>query len=162
MSWNEPGGGNNRPRDPWGSNDQGPPDLDEALKKLNQQLKGLFGGGKGGSGSNSAGGGSQIPKALIAVVIAGVIAVWGVMGFYQIDEQERAVVLRFGEYAGTLQPGLQWNPPIIDEVLTVNTTKVRAASFPGSHADPGREHRRGEHVGAIRYRQPRELRAQRA
>ena len=38
MSWNEPGGGNNRPRDPWGSNDQGPPDLDEALKKLNQQL----------------------------------------------------------------------------------------------------------------------------
>ena len=132
MSWNEPGGGNNRPRDPWGSNDQGPPDLDEALKKLNQQLKSLFGGGKGGSGSgnNSAGGGGgQLPKALIAVVIAGAIAVWGVMGFYQIDQQERAVVLRFGEYAGTLQPGLQWNPPIIDEVITVNTTKVRAASF---------------------------------
>lgn len=131
MSWNEPGGGNNkRPRDPWGGNDQGPPDLDEALKKLNQQLKGLFGGGKGGSGGgSSAGGSSQIPKALIGVVAAGAIAIWGVMGFYQIDEQERAVVLRFGEYAGTLQPGLQWNPPIIDEVLTVNTTKVRAASL---------------------------------
>lgn len=131
MSWNEPGGGNNnRPRDPWGGNDQGPPDLDEALKKLNQQLKGLFGGGKGGSGGgSSAGGNGQIPKALIGVVAAGAIAIWGVMGFYQIDEQERAVVLRFGEYAGTLQPGLQWNPPIIDEVLTVNTTKVRAASF---------------------------------
>jgi len=134
MSWNEPGGGNNnRPRDPWGGNDQGPPDLDEALKKLNQQLKGLFGGGKGGKGGSgggsSAGGNSQIPKALIGVVAAGAIAIWGVMGFYQVDEQERAVVLRFGEYAGTLQPGLQWNPPIIDEVLTVNTTKVRAASF---------------------------------
>jgi membrane protease subunit HflK len=131
MSWNEPGGGNNnRPRDPWGGNDQGPPDLDEALKKLNQQLKGLFGGGKGGSGGgSSAGGNGQIPKALIGVVAAGAIAIWGVMGFYQVDEQERAVVLRFGEYAGTLQPGLQWNPPIIDEVLTVNTTKVRAASF---------------------------------
>ena len=131
MSWNEPGGGNNRPRDPWGSKDQGPPDLDEALKKLNQQLKGLFGGGKGGSGAGggSAGGNSQLPKALIGAVAAGAIAIWGVMGFYQIDEQERAVVLRFGEYAGTLQPGLQWNPPIIDEVLTVNTTKVRAASF---------------------------------
>jgi modulator of FtsH protease HflK len=134
MSWNEPGGGNNnRPRDPWGGNDQGPPDLDEALKKLNQQLKGLFGGGKGGKGGSgggsSAGGNGQIPKALIGVVAAGAIAIWGVMGFYQVDEQERAVVLRFGEYAGTLQPGLQWNPPIIDEVLTVNTTKVRAASF---------------------------------
>jgi membrane protease subunit HflK len=31
MSWNEPGGGN-RQRDPWGGKDQGPPDLDEALR----------------------------------------------------------------------------------------------------------------------------------
>jgi len=39
MAWNEPGGNRNNDRDPWGSgnrggnNDQGPPDLDEALKK---------------------------------------------------------------------------------------------------------------------------------
>ncbi|MEC8613198.1 MAG: protease modulator HflK N-terminal domain-containing protein, partial [Pseudomonadota bacterium] len=33
MSWNEPGGGKG-PRDPWGGKDQGPPDLDEALRKL--------------------------------------------------------------------------------------------------------------------------------
>jgi membrane protease subunit HflK len=51
------------------------------------------------------------------------------MGFYQLDEQERAVVLRFGEYHATLTPGLQWNPPLIDEVITVNTTKVRAAGL---------------------------------
>jgi len=51
------------------------------------------------------------------------------MGFYQLDEQERAVVLRFGEYHSTLTPGLQWNPPLIDEVITVNTTKVRAAGL---------------------------------
>ena len=60
MSWNEPGGGNNRPRDPWGGNDQGPPDLDEALKKLQQRLSGLFGGrgsGGGGSGVHLGGGG---------------------------------------------------------------------------------------------------------
>ncbi len=56
MSWNEPGGGNNRPRDPWGGNDQGPPDLDEALKKLQQRISGLFGGR--GSGGSSAGGSS--------------------------------------------------------------------------------------------------------
>jgi membrane protease subunit HflK len=51
------------------------------------------------------------------------------LGFYQIDQQERAVVLRFGEYYGILQPGLQWNPPLIDEVITVNTTKIRAVSL---------------------------------
>lgn len=38
MAWNEPGG-NRNDNDPWGTgggrrgNDQGPPDLDEALKK---------------------------------------------------------------------------------------------------------------------------------
>ncbi len=127
MSWNEPGGGNNRPRDPWGGNDQGPPDLDEALKKLQQRISGLFGGR--GSGGSSAGGssGGGLSGALLGVLIAGVVTVWALMGFYQLDEQERAIVLRFGEYNGTMQPGLQWNPPLIDEVIKVNTTKIRAA-----------------------------------
>ena len=126
MSWNEPGGRNNRPRDPWGGNDQGPPDLDEALKKLQQRLNGLFGGRGGGSGGG-AGGGGKLSGALLGVILAGAATVWGLLGFYQIDEQERAIVLRFGEYIGTNQPGLQWNPPLIDEVIVVNTTKIRAA-----------------------------------
>ena len=65
--------------------------------------------------------------ALLGVIAAGVITVWALLGFYQLDEQERAIVLRFGKYAGTMQPGLQWNPPLIDEVITVNTTKIRAS-----------------------------------
>jgi membrane protease subunit HflK len=125
MSWNEPGGGGNRPRDPWGGNDQGPPDLDEALKKLQKRLNGLFGGGGGGAG----GGNSRLSGALIGVVLAGAVTIWALLGFYQLDQQERAVVLRFGEYYGILQPGLQWNPPLIDEVITVNTTKIRAVSL---------------------------------
>ncbi len=131
MAWNEPGGGDNKPRDPWGGGDQGPPDLDEALKKLNEKLGGLFGGGRrsGGSGSGAAGGAGGIPGALLAVIAAGAVVVWGLMGFYQVDQQERAVVLRFGKYLDTVQPGLQWNPPLVDEVILVNTTKVRAFSF---------------------------------
>ncbi len=125
MSWNEPGGGNNKPRDPWGGNDQGPPDLDEALKKLQQRLSGLFGGSGGGRG----GSGGKASGAFLGLIAAGALTVWALMGFYQLDQQERAIVLRFGEYAGTLQPGLQWNPPLIDEVITVNTTKIRAASL---------------------------------
>ena len=130
MAWNEPGGGNNKPKDPWGGGDQGPPDLDEALKKLQDKLGGMFGGGggarrAGGSGSSSGG----IPGAMLGVIAAGALLVWGLMGFYQVDQQERAVVLRFGKYLETVQPGLQWNPPLIDEVIKVNTTKVRAVSF---------------------------------
>ena len=129
MSWNEPGGGNNKgPKDPWGGGEQGPPDLDEALKKLQEKLGGLFGGG-GGSSSGGSGGGSAISGALLGVVAVVALVVWALMGFYQIDQQERAVVLRFGQYLETVQPGLQWNPPLIDEVIRVNTTKVRAASL---------------------------------
>ena len=48
MAWNDPPGNNN---DPWGNRgDQGPPDLDEAIKKLQGQLSGIFGGKKDGSG----------------------------------------------------------------------------------------------------------------
>ncbi len=126
MSWNEPGGGNNRPNDPWGGGNQGPPDLDEALKKFQEKLNSLFGGGSRSSGGSAGGGASS---AMIGVIAAVAVLVWGVMGFYQIDEQERAVVLRFGEYHSTVTPGLQWNPPLIDEVIKLNVTKVRAQSF---------------------------------
>lgn len=51
MAWNEPGGNSNN-QDPWGGkrrnngDRKGPPDLDEAFRKLQESLNGLFGGGK--------------------------------------------------------------------------------------------------------------------
>ena len=45
MSWN----GNDK-KDPWGRND-GPPDIDEAVKQLKKKLSSIFGGG--GSGCDS-------------------------------------------------------------------------------------------------------------
>ncbi|MGL5608041.1 MAG: protease modulator HflK N-terminal domain-containing protein, partial [Aeromonas veronii] len=49
MAWNEPGN-NGKDRDPWGNNgkNQGPPDLDEMLRKVSRRFGGLFGGGKSG------------------------------------------------------------------------------------------------------------------
>jgi membrane protease subunit HflK len=124
MAWNEPGGGNNKPKDPWGSGNQGPPDLDEALKKLQAKLGGLFGG--------SSSGGAAAPgfsMAALGVLAAVAVLIWALLGVYQIDEQERGVVLRFGKYYDTVQPGLHWNPPLIDDVSQLNITRVRSASF---------------------------------
>ena len=62
MAWNQPGG-NGGDRDPWGQRDnqQGPPDLDEVLGKMQSKLTGVFGGkgggGAGGSGGTGGGGG---------------------------------------------------------------------------------------------------------
>ena len=119
MAWNEPGGGNNS-RDPWGGGNQGPPDLDEALKKFQQRLGGFFGGSGSGGGASAS---------ILLVIFGGALLVWGLMGFYQVDEQERGVVLRFGKYQATAQPGLQWNPPLIDEVIIENVTRVNSARF---------------------------------
>ena len=82
MAWNEPGGDD---QDPWGKRgNQGPPDLDEAIKKLQNQLAGIFGGGKGG-GTRSGGGLSGGVLGLAALVL---IAVYIFAGIYQIDQQE--------------------------------------------------------------------------
>ncbi|AKH70714.1 HflK protein [Spongiibacter sp. IMCC21906] len=130
MAWNEPGGGNNG-KDPWGGKDQGPPDLDEALKKLQDRLSKLFGGKGSGGNSGKSGGDFQVGSStLIAVAVLAVI-IWGLFGFYQIDQQERAVVLRLGVYHATVMPGLRWNPPLVDEVQKINVTKVRSAHSRG-------------------------------
>lgn len=123
MAWNEPGK-NGGQKDPWGGGDQGPPDLDEALRRFQERLGGIFGGGRGGGGASAAG-----PSAASFVVFLVVAAlIWAAMGIYQVDQQERAVVLRLGVYHSTQAPGLHWNPKFIDEVTVVNVTRVRSHS----------------------------------
>lgn len=133
MAWNEPGGNGNN-HDPWsgggdnrgkrGGKDQGPPDLDEAMRKLQDRIGGIFGGGKKRGGFGGAGGkGGSSGFFVVLVVLAALF--WAGMGFYTVDQQERGIVLRLGKYHDTVQPGLQWNPPLIDEVIKVNTTRIR-------------------------------------
>lgn len=123
MAWNEPGGGSGgKDKDPWGGGDQGPPDLDEAFKKLQSQLSGVF--GRGGGGGSSSGGGISKGGLIGALVIA--IVVYIAFGFYQIDQREHGVVFRFGAVQeNVVVPGLHWNPPIIDDVQIVDVNAVR-------------------------------------
>lgn len=125
MAWNEPGGGGNKPQDPWGSGNQGPPDLDEALKKLQAKLGGMFGGSSSGGANDPAG----VSGVAIVVILGLALLVWAGMGLYQVDQQERGVILRFGKYYETVQPGLHWNPPLIDDRTIVNMTKLRSTSL---------------------------------
>lgn len=125
MAWNEPGGG--KDKDPWNGGDNGPPDLDEAFKKLQDKLNGMF--GSGGSGGGSKGG--DISASFIVVIVMIVALVWAAIGIYQVDEKNRAVILRFGKYLDTYTPGLHWNPPLIDSKFIVNVTEERQYSSRG-------------------------------
>ncbi|MDA0791685.1 MAG: FtsH protease activity modulator HflK [Proteobacteria bacterium] len=124
MAWNEPGGG--KDRDPWGNrDDQGPPDLDEAFRKLQNTLSARFGGGSSKGGGSGGGGG--ISGRLAGVVGVVLVLLYFAMGVYQVDQQERGVVLRFGKaLPEVILPGLHWNPPFIDQVLIENVTQVRS------------------------------------
>jgi len=121
MAWNEPGPG----RDPWNQGPKrgdGPPDLDEMLKRL----KARFGGRGGGSGGGKPRG--TLPGGLIGLVVLALGLLWVASGFYVVDEQEQAVVLRFGEYVTTTGPGLRWRMPWpVEKEEIVNVTGVRAA-----------------------------------
>jgi membrane protease subunit HflK len=141
MAWNEPGNNGNgndkdKDKDPWGGGrkggDQGPPDIDEVVRNLTKKFNSLFRGGSGGSsstGSSSSGGGG-LSAGLIAGLVAVVAVIWGFMGFYIVDEAERGVVLRFGKVLDlTVQPGLHWNPPVVDEVSLVNVSELNAKTY---------------------------------
>ncbi|MHA7880051.1 MAG: FtsH protease activity modulator HflK [Saccharospirillum sp.] len=132
MAWNEPPNGNNNDQDPWGNRrrkgNDGPPDLDDLFKQINEKLSGLFGGKGGGSGSGSGSGGSggagfgSILGILAVLLVA--FAVYD--SIYTVDESERAVVLRLGKFHSLQPPGLQFKIPFIDTIdQKVNVTEVR-------------------------------------
>lgn len=132
MAWNEPGGNSNN-QDPWGGRKgggrQGPPDLDEAFRKLQESLNGLFGGGKkrGDDDSGRSGG-----FGLLFVGLGLLAVIWLYSAIYVVDEQEQAVVLRFGKYHETVGPGLNIYFPPIDRKFQENVTRERAYSKQGA------------------------------
>ena len=136
MAWNEPGN-NGGDKDPWGGGgrrgggDQGPPDIDKVIKNLSKKFNSLFGGS--GGGSSSGGGvsrGRGLSAGLIAAMAAVVAVIWAFTGFYIVDAAERGVVLRFGNVLDNIvQPGLHWNPPIIDDVHLVNILALNTQTY---------------------------------
>lgn len=127
MGWNDPPGGN-RPNDPWGGRGrgEGPPDLDEIVRKLQQGLGGIF--GRKPPGVADAPG-----TPLLLVILIAALVIWILWGFYIINEQERGIVLRFGRYVATLQPGLNFRaPPPIEEVIKINIGQVNTITHKAS------------------------------
>jgi len=120
MAWNEPENNRNNSNDPWGAKNQGPPDLDEFLKKLKHKV---FGGSGGGS-SSSSGGNSAKAQALIFICVF--LLVYIGFGFYIIHPPERAAITRFGAFNRIEEPGLHWLPPLIEAKQVANVLKVSA------------------------------------
>lgn len=108
MAWNDPQWGNKDNR-----KNSGPPDLDEVWRRVNQRINDLFGGRKGGGdgGDPSPAGGFAGGGNLVWLLIGVVALVWVASGFYIVDTGQRGVVLRFGKYVETTDPGPRWHLP---------------------------------------------------
>lgn len=107
-------------------NNDGPPDLDEIFRSLNQKLSRLL-GGRGGQGGGSPDGGRALFKggaSLLALILGGV---WLASGFYVVDAREVGVVLRMGSFNRVSDSGLQWHAPYpFEKVEIVTLTEVRS------------------------------------
>ena len=115
-----------------GGGKEGPPDLDEILRKFNQKLGNLFGGKGVGTGNAGGGAGSGGPTAAMmgggfALAAGLAVSVWLASGFYIVEEGKRGLELRLGRYVQTTQPGPRWHWPYpIESAEIVNVSQVQA------------------------------------
>ena len=90
-----------------------PPNIDELIRDLQDKIKRFLPGGKTSGGKSIS---------LILLVLA---FVWLASGLYRVLPDEQGVVLRFGKFVKTTQPGLNYHIPFpVETVQTPKVTKV--------------------------------------
>ena len=131
------GGGGNRgsgdDRRPLGGGRRPPeggpqlPEIDELVRKGQDQLRVLM-GGRGGGGRGGADGGGQGPqfgKGTIGLAALGAVALWVFSSLYTVKPEEQSVELFLGSYYKTGNPGLNFAPwPLVTKEI-VNVTSER-------------------------------------
>ena len=119
MPWKE----NNNGKDPWGDSNQRPSNnskkknynfsIDNLLNNFFSKIKKIF--FKGGPGNK---------KSIISAVLI-LLIIWIISGFYKVNANEQGVILRFGEWVRTTQPGLHYHLPYpIETAKTPKVTKI--------------------------------------
>ena len=114
---------------PWGSNPGGggdgngsgqrrpPPNIDDIIRKAQGSIGRIFPGGKGSS--------KPIYFGILILLV-----LWALSGLYRVLPDEQGVVLRFGKFIKTTQPGLNYHIPFpVERVLTPKVTKVNCTSI---------------------------------
>ena len=133
---------------PWGSGNRGGPggqppvpDIDEIVRKGQEQLKILMGGRSGPRGPRGPGGGFGIGRRGLGIIAVVLVGIWLLMSFYTVRPEEQSVELTFGECRGDCigQPGLNFAPwPIVTHqiipVTRENTEEIGSGTIRGTSA----------------------------
>ena len=128
--WGKPGGGPGGQKPPGGGGPGGAkdrPDLEDTLRRMQERFRRKGGGGNGsGAGGGGAGRGRSFGVTGLVILLVIAIVGWVFTGIYQVDERQRAVVLRFGTFARFEDPGFRVRLPSPIEqhyIVEVNTEK---------------------------------------
>lgn len=127
---NNGGGGGRRPDDDGNQI----PEIDELMKKGQEQLRVLM-GGRGGGGTNggsprgSGGGGPLFTKGTLAIGAIAAVVLWGMASFYTVRPEEQSVELFLGEFSATGNPGLNFAPWPFVTYEVVNVTSERTENI---------------------------------
>jgi membrane protease subunit HflK len=128
----------------WDRNsEQGPPDLEEMIKKFFGKKKEKDSGGENESiysknaGKNGSGSSNNVApmfenppiKKIAFIVIAVIVTVWIGFGFYVIQPAEQAAITRLGKFSKMVEPGLHWYPMVIDTVYKENVQELKTTSL---------------------------------
>jgi len=131
------GGGGKRP----GQDGPQIPELEDIVKKGQEQLRVLMGGRGDNGRGNGAGGpsGPSIGKGAIGIGVVAALVLWMLASFYRVDTSEQSVELLFGKYYSTGEEGLNFAPwPIVTkEIVGVTRENVEDIGVGGRGSDAG-------------------------
>ncbi|WP_417587624.1 FtsH protease activity modulator HflK [Pararhodobacter oceanensis] len=153
-------GGNTRPNGGGGGGGGGPerpqiPEIDDLVRKGQQQLKVLMGGrgGQGGNGGSGDGSGPGISGRGIIFGLLAIAALWAYASFYTVKPEERSVELLFGQEYRVGNPGLNFAPwPVVSaEIVQVTTERVTEVGTGRAGLDSGLMLTRDEAVVDIQF-----------
>ena len=130
MAWNKPGGNDNnngddkKPNDPWGSGGNKPPDLEKLITDFFANIKKSLGMGETSNAPGNKHPDTNVIFPIILLILAmAFYAIW--TSAHKIEQAERGVVLTFGKYSKTMEPGLRFTwPKPISEVHKVNVENL--------------------------------------
>lgn len=130
MAWNEKGDNGQKGKNPWENKNEGPPDLEDAIRNFQRKLTGVFGGGGRGRPTDMK---TQAPKGFLGIgfITVIVLVIYVISGVYLVQPAERAVITRFGQYVRTEEPGPHWLPRFIEAKTVVNVEEVKTTRHGG-------------------------------
>lgn len=130
MAWNEPGNSGDKDKDPWGTKggkggNDGPPDLEDVVKNLQDKVTSIFGGRKGGGGGRRSSGGGMSSTGFVLIFVA-ILVVWFLSGIRFIEPGTQGVILQFGKFHRLAGEGPLWYPLFIQTLDIVEFEKSRS------------------------------------